>query len=114
MTKFEPHIRLYGYHRGGTTSERHTYTGEYDLASDRIESAINGAHETVAQWLAKWDAMSNPPRSFRVELFLTVIFVDGREVRKLIRSFKLRSPEKVFAYVDRHSTRIFEKFAKLE
>ena len=114
MTKFEPNLRLLGYHRGGTVSELHTYTGEYDLASDRIESAINGAHETVAQWLAKWDAMSNPPRKFRVELLLAVKFADGREICKFKSSFKLRSHEKVFAYVDRHSKRLFEKFVKFE
>lgn len=113
MTKFEPNITLYGYHRDGTESKVHSYSVEYDLASDCAENAIENARDFVAQWLTKWEAMSNSPQKFKVELFLTAKFEDDREIRELKMSSKVKSSEKVMAYVDRHTTRAFRKFAKL-
>ena len=113
MTKFEPNITLYGYHRDGTESKVHSYTIEYDLASDCAETAIENSRDFVAQWLTKWDAMSNSPQKFKVELFLTAKFADGREIKELKMSSRVKTSEKVMAYVDRHSKCAFRKFAKL-
>lgn len=114
MTKFEPNITLYGYHRDGTESKVHSYKIEYDLASECAENAIENCRDFVTQWLTKWDAMSNSPQKFKVELFLRAKFADGREISELKMSSKVNSSEKVMAYVDRHSTGAFRKFAKIE
>ncbi len=113
MTIFNPNITLYGYHRDGTESKVHTYTPEHQLDSDCAETAIANASKFVAEWVGKWTGMSNSPDKFRAELYFVAEFPDGRKAQKLKDSGKLRSAEKVTAYVDRHTTKIFRKFAQL-